>query len=1048
MVFPKMSDARPAIAKHLPPQPLTAHVEGELPAAAAVDARPPEQPVRLKNAISPLFSAEDENMPLSRQLTQPQAMCASPPADITGGPPSAAIPSSTSAVLGDSCSDVYENRDGAATTCTDYRADSLQGTSKAMQRQHKAADAPQAHRCTGIAGSVTVCRCTADRCRAARALAAELISALIERPPEAPRRAQHPSPMRVVTPSTSPLSPAAAERCSSDSASEGPKGVTHHDASVNSPLSSQGGSTTLSHTFLEAVRNGRVKPARTLAPGTRRAHPQMTPASAASFSPLGSRTASPENGALPRQPSASSNEATASKVTEKAPALSSARKLLELVPEDAAAIPQLLSALREIARSCGSPDILGKAAGGLESFSGDAVPRHPHKKPLGSASPQGTVVPGHDAGIGAVTASSGSRPAAAPAAIKTAHASYDLSAAEEEHWHRVLAHFEVVRGLVVNEHELTRALDETLGAEWRGASRSAGPQADEEAAAAPRASPAMPAEGLRNPRATTLSSLPGATAAGSDARGKTTPSDGETTPTSSSSAVHVAGGAGALRPSAGATSAITIPAQPTASSQSGANVAGAAGVAPAAPARATLNHSARPFHRRTPPSVQQQQRVPCSSAEHRATASTNDAAPPSMKQLSETCATYSPSQQVTMLLDRGTTPPPLSRTQDEGEASLLNFPSTSLSETAAPYQPSASLMSSSPRGGNPSTLGSASFHLETREEMLRRRRAAPNAFYAPMSHKGAAHYPGGPLSAATTPGTFAPSSGAPCVPPFSLNGSAGGARSMPVSPLVSYSAPLGALPCPYEYLLVLDFEATCEEHPPPNYLYEIIEFPVVVVDVRLQRVVAEFHRFVRPRYKRELSPFCKKLTGISQEDVDTAAPLEEVVLQFERWLSHTLPPHARCVFATDGPTDLREFMCYHSVSRQGIRFPALFYQFIDVKQTFACFFGCSQGKIKAMLEVLHMPFEGRLHSGLDDARNIASIVIGLLHYGCNFCEAPLNRLPLNGLPLSGASGVGGSLPLSLPPSMSSAASCRTGSSGPSTRAISNLGTVKESRHTC
>lgn len=397
-----------------------------------------------------------------------------------------------------------------------------------------------------------------------------------------------------------------------------------------------------------------------------------------------------------------------------------------------------------------------------------------------------------------------------------------------------------------------------------------------------------------------------------------------------------------------------------------------------------------------------------------------------MKQLSENSSTYSPSPHVTTFLERST-PPASGRLVDDAEGGgLMNFPSTPLSEAAAPYQPTMSLVGgTSPRGGNASTSSSVPFHLESREEMLRRRSAAPNAFYASMTHGGATHYLGGPPSAATTPGTFVPSSVPPGSPPFALPSS--GARSMPVSPLLTYGSPVAASVCPYDYILVLDFEATCEEHPPPNYLYEIIEFPVVVVDVRLQRVVAEFHRFVRPHHKVELSHFCRELTGMRQADVDAAAPLEEVILQFERWFAHTVPLHARCVFATDGPMDMREFMYHHSVSRQGIRFPALFYQYIDVKQTFACFFQCSQGKIKAMLEVLHVPFEGRLHSGLDDARNIAAIVVGLLQYGCTFCEVPLNRLPLNGLLLSSgaaAAAGSGSTPLSLPPSTAAEGSGR------------------------
>lgn len=195
--------------------------------------------------------------------------------------------------------------------------------------------------------------------------------------------------------------------------------------------------------------------------------------------------------------------------------------------------------------------------------------------------------------------------------------------------------------------------------------------------------------------------------------------------------------------------------------------------------------------------------------------------------------------------------------------------------------------------------------------------------------------------------------------------------------------------CPYEYILVLDFEATCVEHPDPSYVYEIIEFPVVLVDTRLLRPMAEFHSYVRPREKPVLSEFCKRLTGIAQEMVDNAPPLEEVLRQFDRWCMNTLPQGASSIFATDGCSDLQGFMYTHAVTNLGYLFPESFYHWIDVKRVFSAFFNCPPGKIKCMLDVLHRPFEGRLHSGIDDARNIASIVIGLLQWGSCLNEVPV-----------------------------------------------------------
>ncbi len=45
---------------------------------------------------------------------------------------------------------------------------------------------------------------------------------------------------------------------------------------------------------------------------------------------------------------------------------------------------------------------------------------------------------------------------------------------------------------------------------------------------------------------------------------------------------------------------------------------------------------------------------------------------------------------------------------------------------------------------------------------------------------------------------------------------------------------------PFEYIAVLDFEATCEENAGKNYQNEIIEFPIVLIDVKQQAIVNYF----------------------------------------------------------------------------------------------------------------------------------------------------------------------------------------------------------------
>ena len=70
-------------------------------------------------------------------------------------------------------------------------------------------------------------------------------------------------------------------------------------------------------------------------------------------------------------------------------------------------------------------------------------------------------------------------------------------------------------------------------------------------------------------------------------------------------------------------------------------------------------------------------------------------------------------------------------------------------------------------------------------------------------------------------------------------------------------------------------------------------------------------------------------------------------------------------------------------------FSPLFFRWIDIKESFAKFVQCRHGKIKAMLEFIGQDFEGRLHSGIDDSRNIAKIVIWMLdkRFGFPFVDS-------------------------------------------------------------
>ncbi|GAB1604417.1 3'-5' exoribonuclease 1-like [Argonauta hians] len=209
----------------------------------------------------------------------------------------------------------------------------------------------------------------------------------------------------------------------------------------------------------------------------------------------------------------------------------------------------------------------------------------------------------------------------------------------------------------------------------------------------------------------------------------------------------------------------------------------------------------------------------------------------------------------------------------------------------------------------------------------------------------------------------------------------------------------------FEFLLVIDFEATCTPYN-TNFKHEIIEFPIVLVDVKQRQIVDKFHAYCKPTINPELTKFCTELTGIKQETVNKAEKFPEVMSQALNFLltkglitSIKNSSHRRNKFAivTDGPWDMGRFL-YYQCQYSEVQFPRWARQWINIRRRYESFYDCKKaGGIKGMLEMLGMAFEGQLHCGLDDARNIARIAIRLMNDGCclkinEYLNAPITDL--------------------------------------------------------
>jgi len=166
--------------------------------------------------------------------------------------------------------------------------------------------------------------------------------------------------------------------------------------------------------------------------------------------------------------------------------------------------------------------------------------------------------------------------------------------------------------------------------------------------------------------------------------------------------------------------------------------------------------------------------------------------------------------------------------------------------------------------------------------------------------------------------------------------------------------------------IIIDVEATCTDSDEfPSGEMEVIEIGAVATD--LQGVQGEFQTFVKPVRNPILTEFCKELTGISQEEVDSGLAYSNAFTDLCSWMLS----YGQQGFASWGKYDWSQFKrdCeYHhiefAISADHINLTEEFKRQLHLPRT------CGLGRA---LDLIGIDFEGEKHRGLDDARNIAKI---------------------------------------------------------------------------
>lgn len=169
----------------------------------------------------------------------------------------------------------------------------------------------------------------------------------------------------------------------------------------------------------------------------------------------------------------------------------------------------------------------------------------------------------------------------------------------------------------------------------------------------------------------------------------------------------------------------------------------------------------------------------------------------------------------------------------------------------------------------------------------------------------------------------------------------------------------------YASNVVLDLEFTPAGHAgrAQRLTDEIIEVGAVKVSPE-GRVVGEFSQLVKPTLTKGVGGFVHHLTGIGNEDLVRARPLEEVLPAFAAWVG----PGARMV--TWSPTDRLQLT--HECAAKGLD-AALPRRWLDIQRLYPRLAGIARRavKLKEAASWCGIPFEA--HRALYDAQMTAEL---------------------------------------------------------------------------
>lgn len=173
-------------------------------------------------------------------------------------------------------------------------------------------------------------------------------------------------------------------------------------------------------------------------------------------------------------------------------------------------------------------------------------------------------------------------------------------------------------------------------------------------------------------------------------------------------------------------------------------------------------------------------------------------------------------------------------------------------------------------------------------------------------------------------------------------------------------------------IIVYDLEMTVRRK--KGQIAEIIEIGAAKVGLvdGAPQIVSQFQAFVKPVVVPQLTADTTSFTGITQENVNEAGNLTQVVREWIEWIGQE--EYFLCAWGPDDQRQLVQECRQHGIPTEWIvnhnNLQKMLSKIYKLEKH-------QQMGLKPALEMLEIPFEGSHHRALDDAMNTAQILVKL-----------------------------------------------------------------------